>query len=69
MSTPTLRDGNLTLRSLKQDDAHELAILVARPGVVEWWGPVDDPERTRDDLRNEGHAFAIVVDDSLAGWR
>jgi aminoglycoside 6'-N-acetyltransferase len=65
---PALQDGNVTLRSLEDGDAEELAIVVARAGVVEWWGPADDPERTRDDMRNEGNAFAIVVDDALAGW-
>jgi aminoglycoside 6'-N-acetyltransferase len=66
--TPTLRDGSLTLRPL--DDAHleELAAVVAGPGVREWWNPLEDTERIRVDLRNDGAAFAIEVDGALAGW-
>jgi aminoglycoside 6'-N-acetyltransferase len=41
---------------------------VARPGVREWWGPLDDLRHTTDGLRNDGAAFAIEVDAALAGW-
>ena len=32
-------------------------------GGSEWWGDTD-----ADDLRNDGHAFAIEMDGVLAGW-
>ena len=36
--------------------------------MSEWWGSAGDRARTRDDLKNAGNAFAIVVDGELAGW-
>lgn len=65
---PTLQDERVTLRPLHDDDLDRLADVVAGPGVVEWWGPVDQPDRTRRDLLNDGAAFAIEVDGELAGW-
>jgi aminoglycoside 6'-N-acetyltransferase len=56
------------LRPLEDDSVERLAAIVAEPGVREWWGTIDDPQRTRRDLRNEGAAFAIEVDGALAGW-
>jgi aminoglycoside 6'-N-acetyltransferase len=61
---PTLRDERVTLRPLDEDDLEELATVVTQPSVREWWGSFDDPE----ELRNDGCAFAIEVDNALAGW-
>jgi aminoglycoside 6'-N-acetyltransferase len=36
--------------------------------VREWWSSLEDPEHTREGLRNDGAAFAIEVDGTLAGW-
>ena len=41
---------------------------MAAPGVREWWGTPDPPEREREGLRNDGAAFALEVDGELAGW-
>jgi aminoglycoside 6'-N-acetyltransferase len=56
------------LRPLDDDSVERLAAIVAEPGVREWWGTIDDPQRTRRDLRNEGAAFAIDVNGAVAGW-
>jgi aminoglycoside 6'-N-acetyltransferase len=64
----TLHDDRVTLRPLRDRDAERLAPVLARAGVREWWGPVQDPARRRDELRNGGAAFAIEVDGELAGW-
>jgi len=42
--------------------------MLTRPGVREWWGSLDDAEHTREGLLNDGAAFAIEVDGTLAGW-
>jgi aminoglycoside 6'-N-acetyltransferase len=65
MDLPTLRDGGLVLRSLADAELDALVALLDVPGVHEWWVPSPDPQ---DDLRCEGHAFAIEVDNELAGW-
>lgn len=64
----TLRAANLTLRPLLDGEVDQLAAVLARPGVREWWGPQEDPEHERDSLRNGGSAFAIEVQGALAGW-
>ena len=56
------------LRPLAEKDLDELAAVVDRPGVREWWGQLDDRHRTREDLRHDGAAFAIEVAGALAGW-
>ena len=65
---PTLRDHDLTLRPLRDDDVEPLLAVVSRPGVSEWWGALDDLEHKREGLRNDGNAFAIEVEGKLAGW-
>jgi aminoglycoside 6'-N-acetyltransferase len=64
----TLRAGTVTLRPLRDGDVEVLAAMLARPGVREWWSPLDDAEHAREGLRNDGGAFAIEVEDTLAGW-
>ena len=34
----------------------------------EWWGPITGPDQLREDLLNDGTAFAIEVDGAVAGW-
>jgi aminoglycoside 6'-N-acetyltransferase len=58
----------VTLRPLTEDDVERLVAIVAAPGVREWWGTPDPPERERAGLRNDGAAFGIEVDGELAGW-
>ena len=58
----------VTLRPLTEDDVERLVAIVAAPGVREWWGIPDPPERERVGLRNDGAAFAVEVDGELAGW-
>ena len=65
---PVLRDDRLTLRPLDDADLDELVAVIARAGVIEWWGPVGETDEARVDLRNDGAAFAIDVDGALAGW-
>lgn len=65
---PTLRAGAVTLRPLDESATEQLADVVAADGVRQWWGAQGDAAQTRDELRNEGAAFAIEVDGSLAGW-
>jgi aminoglycoside 6'-N-acetyltransferase len=65
---PTLEADGVTLRPLRDEDLDRLADVVAGPGVVEWWGPLGDPDAMREDLRNAGAAFAIEVEGVLAGW-
>src|SRR5712692_9057483 len=65
---PVLHGERVTLRPLTEDDVGRLAEIVAAPGVREWWGMPDPPEREREGLRNDGAAFAVEVDGELAGW-
>jgi len=58
----------VTLRPLTEDDVERLVAIVAAPGVREWWGAPDPPEREREGLRNDGAAFVVEVDGELAGW-
>jgi aminoglycoside 6'-N-acetyltransferase len=67
-SPPVLSGGPVTLRPLRDDDLDPLVEMVAMPGVVEWWGTPDPPEREKEGFLNDGSAFAIEVDGRLAGW-
>jgi aminoglycoside 6'-N-acetyltransferase len=53
---------------LEDGEVDQLAAILMRPGVREWWGSLDDPEHTREGLDNADAAFAIAVDGALAGW-
>ena len=70
MPVPVLLGPRATLRPLSEDDLDHLARIVASPGVREWWAwrEGDDRAALREELRNEGLAFAIEVDGALAGW-
>jgi aminoglycoside 6'-N-acetyltransferase len=65
---PILKAGRVTLRPIGEGEVDELAAMLTRPGVREWWGPLDDAEHTREGLVNDGAAFGIEVDGALAGW-
>lgn len=67
-SPPILSRGPVTLRPLREEDLDPLVEMVAMPGVVEWWGTPDPPEREKEGLVNEGRGLAIEVDGELAGW-
>jgi aminoglycoside 6'-N-acetyltransferase len=68
MSVPVLHWERVTLRPIGEDDLEPLAAIIREPGVAEWWGESDEPERLRDNLRMDGCAWAIDVDGELAGW-
>jgi aminoglycoside 6'-N-acetyltransferase len=65
---PTLRDGDLVLRPLEGDDLEVLMPLVEEPTVSAWWGSDRDPGHLRDGFVNDGSAFAVELDGTLAGW-
>jgi aminoglycoside 6'-N-acetyltransferase len=65
---PSLPDGPLTLRPLAEDDLDRLVAIAEAPGVAEWWSPPRGAEARRDELRNEGLAFAIELDGEVVGW-
>src|SRR3954469_542863 len=60
-SLPVLRGNRLTLRPIEEADLDALTQIVT---ASEWWGTVGD----RDDLLQDGRAFAIEVDGEVAGW-
>jgi aminoglycoside 6'-N-acetyltransferase len=68
MVPATLRAGRVMLRPLGEGEVDELVAILTRPGVREWWGPLDDIQYTREGLVNDGAAFSIEVDGALAGW-
>lgn len=68
MRVPELQGRGLTLRPLTDADLDELVEIVQAPGVAEWWGTPDPPDREREGLANGGCAFAIEVGGELAGW-
>lgn len=65
---PTLHGEGLVLRPPTGADLAALAAIVSGLGVREWWGELDGPARVRDDLGNDGAAFAIVVGGVAVGW-
>jgi aminoglycoside 6'-N-acetyltransferase len=64
----SLRSGEVALRPLREADRPFLLEMVGLPGVVEWWGTPDPPEREWEGLVNGGSAWAIEVGGALAGW-
>jgi aminoglycoside 6'-N-acetyltransferase len=60
----------LTIRPLEEADVDELAEIVAKPGVRDWWPSAGEPEQVRAELRSDERykTFAIEVDGELAGW-
>ena len=68
MSVPVLQGDHVTLRPVAAADLDPLAAIIREPGVAEWWGESDEPERLRDNLRMDGDAWAIETDGELAGW-
>jgi aminoglycoside 6'-N-acetyltransferase len=65
---PTLAGERVTLRPLTEEDVEALVAVVERDGVREWWGSDASRDETREGLRNDGAAFAIVAGGALAGW-
>ncbi len=61
---PTLHDGRVTLRELRESDAPVLVAIIDRPGVREWWGT----ENTDEQLLADGPAFTIEIDGEIGGW-
>ncbi len=67
-ASPRLGSGAVALRPLGEADRPFLLELVGLPGVAEWWGSPDPPEREWEGLVNGGAAWAIEVGGELAGW-
>jgi len=65
---PTLAGERVTLRPLEERDLDALVEIIRSDGVREWWDVADPEDATREDLRNDGAAFAIEVGGELAGW-
>lgn len=68
---PTLQEGRVTLRPLREDDAGRLAQLVEHPSISRWWGSRESANRSAEGFAAEARdevAFAIEVDGRLAGW-
>jgi aminoglycoside 6'-N-acetyltransferase len=67
---PVLNGERVTLRPLTDADLDVLVLATTLPGIAEWWGTPDSPEREREGLINDfdGGAFAIEVAGELAGW-
>lgn len=68
---PTLRDGRVALRALREEDAGPLAAMTEHPSVREWWGAEDSDSRSAAGFAEEARAeaaFAIEVDGALGGW-
>src|SRR4051794_7429497 len=42
--------------------------MLEHPSVRRWWGTPGTRAERREELLNEGRAFAIEVDGELAGW-
>ncbi|HEY7455516.1 MAG TPA: GNAT family protein, partial [Thermoleophilaceae bacterium] len=68
MALPLLQGERVTLRVIEEADLELLAAIIREPGVAEWWGEAEEPERLRDNLRMDGDAWAIEADGELAGW-
>jgi aminoglycoside 6'-N-acetyltransferase len=68
MEPPVLKSERLTLQPLTDDGVEALLPAVYAEGIREWWGDTSDPDYQREGLRNDGSAFAIHVDDTIAGW-
>jgi aminoglycoside 6'-N-acetyltransferase len=68
---PTLSDGRVALRALREDDADALAAMTEHPSVREWWGSEESDSRSPAGFAEEARdeiAFAIEIDGELAGW-
>ena len=61
-----MADRRLALRPVHDDDVPALAGILREPEVARWWGEYDDA-RLREELAEVSFAFAIMVDDSIAG--
>jgi aminoglycoside 6'-N-acetyltransferase len=72
--TPTLHGDHVTLRPLTPADTDPIAAVLTAPEVARWWPGYDadrvraeytEPDPDHDD--EDALAFAIVVDDAVAG--
>jgi aminoglycoside 6'-N-acetyltransferase len=68
MSVPVVKGERVTLRPIEETDLEPLAAIIREPGVADWWGEWDEPERLRDNLLMDGDAWAIEAGGELAGW-
>jgi len=68
MPLPALTGDRVTLRPIAESDLEPLAAIIREPGVADWWGESDEPERLRENLLMDGDAWAIEAGGELAGW-
>jgi len=68
MPLPVLRGDRVTLRPIAESDLEPLAAIIREPGVADWWGESDEPERLRENLLMDGDAWVIEAGGELAGW-
>jgi aminoglycoside 6'-N-acetyltransferase len=68
MDLPPLHGEQVTLRPVEDRDLDALAAIIREPSVAEWWGESDEPERLRENLKQDGDAFVIEADGGPAGW-
>ena len=68
MPVPVIEGERVTLRPIGEADLEPLAAIIREPGVADWWGESDEPERLRENLLMDGAAWAIEAGGELAGW-
>jgi aminoglycoside 6'-N-acetyltransferase len=68
MDLPTLNGERVKLRPLEDADLDALVAVIQEPSVAAWWGEAEEPERLRENLRMDGHAFVVEAGGELAGW-
>jgi aminoglycoside 6'-N-acetyltransferase len=68
MPVPVIEGERVTLRPITEADLEPLAAIIREPGVADWWGESDEPERLRENLLMDGAAWAIETGGELVGW-
>jgi len=68
MPLPALTGDRVTLRPIAESDLEPLAAIIREPGVADWWGESDEPQRLRENLLMDGDAWVIEAGGELAGW-
>ena len=68
MTLPVLHGERVTLQPLTDTDVEALLPAVYEPGIAEWWGDTSNADYQREGFRNGGNAFAIHLEEQIAGW-
>lgn len=64
---PVLTAKSMRLRPFSDEDSPLLAAALNEESVRRWWTP-KETDSFPDDFRNDGRAFTVWIDDSVAGW-